>query len=476
MQLKKAGFDKNLQNSLSIFTPMIRAGLLCLALVCNLLLSAQDLKRRARMGIAVKTFSGTTFVKAGAEITAVFKGGTGDEMNLQVGQVITAVNKQKINSSTELISLLKTKCEGDTIIVMVQDGTSTRTVMGQLQAAANDTCSGVNISYGSFQMKNIRLRTIMWKPADRAPRATVYYLQGISCYALDNLSNQDPTRLAFKNLVKNGFAVYMVEKPGMGDSQSNCPCTDLRYLQELEVYQAGYRHLVYDLKTDSTKVFLFGHSMGGITAPLLANSIQPKGTIVFGTVFKPWADYLLDAYIEQQYLLGAPLSQLRDTLELCKPSFYKLFYTTTSIASIKKERHAKTMLRCILEYDSVTNLLAAGRSLQFHKELNALNLAAAWKNNHSPLLACYGESDIAANNANDHVALVNYVNKLRPGKAEFRLVKNTNHTFQAIGSMADFVRMQADVATYNQFAANNFNSEFFLFLSEWMNQQLERKG
>lgn len=432
----------------------------------------QPLERRVRLGVAVQTFSGNTVAKHGAEITQVMEGSTAAEMKLKAGEVITGINGTKITTSLDLTNYIRNQRGANEVTLTVLSGTKTLTVSAALKTVATDTCKGIDIKYGQFTWNRNRIRTIYWKLQNQNPKATIYFLQGISCYSLDNLSALDPTRLAIKSLVKQGFAVYMVEKPGMGDSESDCNCSDLTYTQELSVYQEGYRHLIFDLKTDSAKVFLFGHSLGGIAAPLLASKIRPKGTIVYGTVFKPWSEYMLDTYTEQQHILGTDLALLRDSVELCKPSFYKLFYSSAEPDELVKDKNGKLMLRLLLEYDSNTQLLAAGRNLQFHRDLNALALTQAWKKNTSNLLALYGESDIAANKADDHIALVNYVNELRPGTANFMLVKNTNHTFQEIGKMSNYVEMQKDLKAYYQFAATRFNYRLFDTIADWINNQL----
>ena len=72
----------------------------------------------------------------------------------------------------------------------------------------------------------------------------------------------------------------------------------------------------------------------------------------------------------------------------------------------------------LIGYDPRTKL-GAGRSPLCHKELNEQPVTRAWKNTRGYVLAVYGECDIAAIHPDDHIDLVNYVNRYHPGNGRF---------------------------------------------------------
>ena len=134
---------------------------------------------------------------------------------------------------------------------------------------------------------------------------------------------------------------------------------------------------------------------------------------------------------------------------------------------------AKLASQAILNYNPQSGYFAAERTLQFHQEINEHNHAKAWKNTNTKVLAIYGESDIAANNKYDTEEIARYINELRPGTAQFMFVPKTNHTFQKIGTMQDFVKLESeDPAKYQLFALSQFNHDLFKDIDVWLNNNL----
>jgi hypothetical protein len=330
----------------------------------------------------------------------------------------------------------------------------------------------MEITYGEFAYDKGYVRTITKAPKNQKPKATLYFLQGISCYTLDNMKANDPTKLAIDALVLKGYRVYTIEKSSIGDNLHIAPCETMGYFDEIKLFKAGYAHLLSMKQIDSSTIFLFGHSLGGLAAPQLAAMHPPKGIIVYGTGLKPWSEYLLDSYKIQLQYYGEDLGKIVDTLEAIKPDFYSFFYDLKSEEEILQSNSGLLAMQYGLSYDVKSKTAIAGRTLQFHKEINKTNLAEAWKKSNCAVLAIYGGADIAANNELDHVAIVDYVNRLRPNTATFMLEPETNHTFQKIGTMQQYIEMQQDPASYQLFAESHFNEELFVKITQWINNQL----
>lgn len=226
---------------------------------------------------------------------------------------------------------------------------------------------------------------------------------------------------------------------------------------------------------DTTQIFIFGHSLGGISAPIIAEEFNPKGVVVYGTGLKPWSDYLLDAYLIQSRYYGIDLAELRDSVEFMKPAFYEYFYKGKSIDELSKNPDYLRALQMGLGYDPNTKMALAGRTPQFHRELNTHNLAKSWKNTKSFVLSIYGESDIAANNSIDHEIIAEYVNQNHPNKATYLMMPKTNHTFQEIGTMEDYIKMQSNPMEYEKYASQHFNTKLFDEVCNWMKDKLDKK-
>jgi uncharacterized protein len=440
----------------------------------------QNIKRKGTLGVGFYQNVPDSVVKKlkykeGAIVQFIVPNTTAAAIKIQPDDIITKVNQLIVKAPNQLFAAAKQLRENDKIEVTVVRNGSSIVLGGDVVAKPKETSTAAEVVYGEFAYKNGYIRTIYKKLKDREPLGTIYFLQGLPCYSMDNFQPLDKTKQALDAMVDRGFAVYRMEKADMGDNVNMPPCETMGFNEELDMYEAGYKNLLTLKNIDTAKIFLFGHSMGGVTAPLLAEKFQPKGVVVYGTVFKPWMDYLMDAFLLQPQYYGDDLAVLRDTLELIKPHVYEYFYSNKTADEICQTQAGKLAMDLIMSYDSKTKLAASGRSPICHKELNQHNLAKAWGNTNSYVLAIYGECDIAAIHPDDHIALINYINKVHPGKGSFWLAAKTTHTFEEIGTMEEFIKWQSNPVEYYTYAAKRFNPKVFDYACHWMEQVLGKE-
>ena len=441
--------------------------------------TAQHIKRKGGLGVGFyqnipDSVAARLAYKEGAIVQKVYPNTTAEAVGVQNDDIITRVNKIAIKAPAQLAAEAK-KLRATEIIELdvIRNGKSL-TLKGTVLERPKEKSDVADVVYGEFAYKNGYVRTIYKTLKGKKPLGTIYFLQGLPCYSMDNFQELDKTKQALDAMVDRGFAVYRMEKADMGDNVNMAPCETMGYNEELDMYLAGYKNLLTLKDIDTSKIFVFGHSMGGITAPLVAEKFQPKGVVVYGTGFKPWMDYMLDAYLIQLQYYGEDLATLRDTLEIFKPYVYDYFYNEKPIDEICKEPMGLRAMQEVLSYNPANKLGASGRSPLVFKEMNRHNMAKAWRNTSGYVLAVYGECDIAANNADDHKALISYVNKVHPGKGTFWLVPGTTHTFEEIGTMQDYINWQSNPAAYYQYAATRFNPEVFDYVCNWMKDVLNK--
>ena len=80
--------------------------------------------------------------------------------------------------------------------------------------------------------------------------------------------------------------VYRIEKPGMGDSISEKPCRDIDFTTESKAFLQGLNALKTHTQVDPDKVFLFGHSLGVLHAPVIAKQSPVKALLVMVVCLK----------------------------------------------------------------------------------------------------------------------------------------------------------------------------------------------
>lgn len=435
---------------------------------------AQKLARKAGLGVGYyqqipDSLKARYPFTNGALIKFVIANSTADKAGLKPGDWVISLNGKQIQQPSSLAIIARNLRAGERVELLVNRHNQALKLSGIAQEKPKELNSDfARIEYGEFAYSNGLVRTIMASPIGKKCIGTIYFLQGLPCYSMDNFQANDKTKQAIDALVKKGYAVYRMEKADMGDNYNQATCETMGFNDELAMYRAGYKHLISLPSVDKSKISLFGHSMGGVVAPLLAQEFQPFAVIVYGTVFKSWADYMLDAYRLQLRHYGEDLSWINDSLESFKPYLYAYFYENKTVQEICKEPMGLQALSNVLGYDPATGLGASGRSLQVFKEINEHNLAKAWKNTQSHVLAIYGECDIAAIHPTDHQDLIRYVNQQHPGKGTFWLAPKTTHTFEEIGTMEEFVQWQSQPQAFASYAAGRFNAAVFDYIGQWL--------
>ena len=450
-----------------------------IAIFSTAIANGQNLKRKGGLGVSLyntipDSLKNKYSYQSGAFIMQVGPNTTAQLAGLLPNDIVTKVNDKIILNSTDLVNFAKKLRANDEVFFYLKRNNSDLTLKGKVLPKPFEQSNTMDITYGDFKYKSGFVRTILKSPKGKKPKGYIYYLQGLPCYSLDNMQPLDKTKQAIDKMVELGYAVYFIEKGDMGDNENCPPCTTMGFNEELEMYEAGYKNFLNLPQIDKEKIYLFGHSMGGTTAPLLAAKFQPKGIIVYGTGFKPWSEYLMDAFLIQSSLRGEDLGDLRATLEKFKPYLYQFFYTEKTVEEIAQDPMGLATLNNLLGYigDEQSRF---GRHISTFKELNQHNVAKALSNYNNYTLAIYGECDLNANNSLDNMALIDHVNSQRPGHGTFWLAPKSSHSFEEIGSMKEFIELWDNPQAYQQYASTRFNAKIFEHVDQWIESLQTKK-
>jgi hypothetical protein len=106
-----------------------------------------------------------------------------------------------------------------------------------------------------------------------------------------------PFRELVQAWTRAGFATMRVEKRGVGDSEGSA--ADFR--TEISDVQHALDALRALDGIDGEAVFVFGHSVGGMIAPLLSGA---RGLMVYGTSSARWYDCITVSHNRQRALRG----------------------------------------------------------------------------------------------------------------------------------------------------------------------------
>ena len=292
------------------------------------------------------------------------------------------------------------------------------------------------------------LRTIITKPHGATGKLPVLFVAGwLSCDTVESPPDKEPgpdnvhhdaTGLAFRELAQlPGFVFFRMDKQGCGDSEGNCAETD--FASELAGYRAAFRALKnYDF-IDTNRVYLFGISNGGGFAPLVpeteAEQSQVRGYIVVGGWVKTWFEHMLEIERRRFSLMGKSPGEVNERMKLAATLYDDWLIKNKDVDQVLRENPALAELWP----EGKDHAHLYGRPVAFFRQLQELNLAAAWSRVKVPSLVLHGQFDWIMSRE-DHELIAHYVNANRPGAARFVEVAEMGHTFQHYLSFEDAFR------------------------------------
>lgn len=302
-----------------------------------------SLPRRAFLGAELPPDE-AAFTEAGLRIAGVRAGGMAERAGLAPRDELVRIADHPVRDLGELAAALRRAgTDAETTLRFVRDGETRTRVIATVPAPPPP---GVDL--GELAVDGARLRTLLRVP--ESCRGIVVYLQGIACESVE----AGPAAELADAWAAAELASLRFDKRGVGDSEG-APCRDTDFITEL----ADARAAVTYARASGLPVFVFGHSVGGILAAQLAAGTH--GVLVYGTPVMPWIDCLVDSTQRQLAMRGA---------------------TDEELAAQLADIHA-------LAARGELN----GRSAAYHRQLAALDLAAAWQAVDVPILVARGEHD-----------------------------------------------------------------------------------
>jgi uncharacterized protein len=409
-----------------------RAALLAAAtlLAAASLARADELPRRAQLGAAFAS---------GLTIDRVLPGLSAQSLGLRAGDTIAALDGQAVATLPQVLSWLAGKPGGAPGRITVQRDGRTLEVSGTLVERAREApTASYRVEYAAVRSLRGRLRTLTSLPLP-APvagdkRPALLFIQGVTLGSIDQpLTDTNAYSQIVGAFARGGFVTMRVDKPGVGDSEGG-PGTEVDFEQELDGYRQALKALMARPDVDPSKVFVFGHSMGGLWAPVLAGETKLAGVAVAGTGFRTWMEYSLENQRRQSLLSGTSAAAVHD--EITRTSAVLTAFLVEKLPPAKIAERSPALRATVDEVFDAGGALYAGRALAFWHQVNALNLPAAWAKAGAPTLVLVGANDFLVN-VLDHELLTAHVNALRPGTARLVTLPTSDHAFLATTSQAD---------------------------------------
>ncbi|WP_185964434.1 PDZ domain-containing protein [Aliikangiella marina] len=391
--------------------------------------ASASLKRKGILGLMPVDRSGPLLV------AQILPGSTAETIGLKVGDSIQTLNNQTVGSFDDLIPLLANLYAGDHIALEVTREKKKLKLSGLMQERQREQSQHANIEYRSVDYANNRLRSILHLPKqsihstqDGVP--AIYFIQGYTCDSIDyGLIPNVTTRQMIDQFVIAGYAVFRVEKLGVGDSRSSQHCRDVDFNTELTGFVAGLDALKSHHAIDPAKVYLWGHSLGVLYAPAMASQQNVAGIIGYGGVAKPWYDYMVDLFAKQSTKFwGLSQEQAERNTQMIKPMLAdwlksnKDWHTITQSKSFKESTRAELL--------AVNGDYVLTRHYEFFRSINQQDFQSMWLNIKVPTLMMHGSLDIQAISEDWAFQIARWVNQNSEQKiAKAIVIDGAEHGF-----------------------------------------------
>ncbi|RYD56694.1 MAG: alpha/beta fold hydrolase [Sphingobacteriales bacterium] len=429
---------------------------LLLIIACSAAHAQMNELRKAWMG------ANGTFSNRGMAIDTVMQGGTFHAMGMKKGDTIIVLNNATIKGADDWYDKALSFYTGDKINLVYKRGKKIAPKTGTAVMRPYETSDIADVQYGWVDMSDCTLRTIVRKPKGAANAPAILLIPGYNCGSIENY-NQGSYGKLINTWLRGGFAVITIEKSGLGDSYGCVPCIEADLAMDIRVFEAGYKHMESLSFVDKNNLFIWGHSMGGVIAPLIAEKHKPRGVIAYATVFRPWSEFLLEMHRVQLPLDGKTYAETEDYVRGVQKIYYEFFRLKKSPEELHQNPEYAAMVEKDMEYKpGKTDMW--GRHWRFWQQIDSLDLARSWAAVDARVLSVFGGADFVACSELEHELIVHTVNSTHPGNAMHMHIPDLDHLLTRNPDWPSAHKHFMDA----KYKAANFHQEYADKLVSWM--------
>ncbi len=307
----------------------------------------------------------------GVLVVEVHPGSSAEATGIQVGDRMLTIDGESVDGAVACQGRVKRLTAGQPLEVELARGLERLCVRGTTRPWPTESFPGSTLILDHIGEPGRRQRVFLTRPDAPGRHPAVMMMRGFSCRSCEfPFAPNTPLRLLLAAWARVGHCTFRVEKPGVGDSEGP-PCPDNDFSAELAGSRAGLEYLRNVDFVDPERIAMFGHSVGGMIAPILAAEQRVAGVGTLGTSADRFSE-CASASRRRQWMLGrAALGDL--------PAMEALQQLLVHDRLALDE----ALLRRPELAPAVPRLLPGGRlfgrTLTYSRELDAAPLAAAWK-------------------------------------------------------------------------------------------------
>jgi len=347
---------------------------------------AEPPPRRADTGAAIMppTAGSPARIVRFREASALEKAGA------EVGDLITAIDGVPVPDANAFGERLHRLHGGDVARFEVKRGARVFEATARLPALREESIEGVDVVYGEARSeKGYRVRTYTSRPRGATGRLpVVVFIPWLSCDAVEDPRNGDNGWMRMLRIVMRdaGAQVVRVEKPGVGDSEGpDCSRSDLDH--DMAAFRAGIGAALADPGADPRRLVLFGGSIGGALAPILAREFKARAIVATGGFTRTWLEHMLDIERRRLTLMGASPAEVNGAMR----SFAGFYDRVLDQGETPAQAIAAHPEWKAIWYDEPEHQY--GRAIRYYQQVQALDVESAWQEVRVPALILWGAYD-----------------------------------------------------------------------------------
>lgn len=380
----------------------------------------QSVQRKALMGIRLSE------TDKGLRVDSVLLNSTGQSLQLKKNDILLSLNTTDLKTIDVYNRLATQIRKDDKVSFKLIRGKKQLSLSGKALARPLETSPYADVFYDLVKFRQGYLRAITRKPKGKEHLPCILLIPGYGCGSIENYSGSYNGRL-IDEWLKSGYAVVTIEKSGLGDSYNCQPCVEADLATDIDSYNAGYLYMKGLPFADTTNLFIWGHSLGGMVAPEVAKRHHPKGVLVFGTVFRPWSEFLLEMHrIQKPLLEGMSYEDTEAFTRLIQKVYYEFFVLKRTREQLYQNPEYKNIVSSELEYKA-GNTTMWGRHWRFWQQIDSLNLAKTWGSLSCEVLVLNGATDYEQCAPIEPILIEKTVNTTHPGNATRVQVEELDH-------------------------------------------------
>jgi len=368
----------------------------------------------------------------GLEVVRVTPGGAAANAGVCPGDWLEFVNDQEVADARELALYVRTLTTGNSLTFVVDRHGEKLTLHGKTIELPAERIAHADVFLAHVTVFEQRQRVIFTTPIGfDPPYPTILYLQGLGTQSCELSADVDePLRKLLEGFSQAGLATMRVERSGVGDSEGP-PFQGTNLFDEVTAYRAALDFLANHPLVGN--VFLFGHSVGGMIAPLLVGEgTNIHAVIVFGTSARRWVDCVVRATRRQKLLAGMSGQELEEYVaawaemheEVCRGGYlpWQVFARKPHLGWLEGTAcHGESMF---------------GRHGVFFQQLERLNLEALWKTAITNVLVLHGEFDWVCG-PDEGRELASAIADVDPARATFVELSSVGHDMRRHASIEE---------------------------------------